>query len=162
MPADAPFVIRPATDQDTAALGRLGALLMRTHYAFDSKRFLEPGANAESGYGRFLRSQLNEEDAVILVAERNGRVVGYVFAGLEPMSWKELRDACGFIEDVAVEESDRRTGVAMALIEAAIDWLRSRGAPRVMLWTAERNPAAQQLFERLGFRRTMIEMTRDL
>jgi hypothetical protein len=30
-----------------------------------------------------------------------------------------------------------------------------------MLWTAERNPTAQRLFERLGFRRTMIEMTRE-
>jgi RimJ/RimL family protein N-acetyltransferase len=31
-----------------------------------------------------------------------------------------------------------------------------------MLWTAERNAGAQRLFERLGFRRTMIEMTREV
>jgi hypothetical protein len=31
-----------------------------------------------------------------------------------------------------------------------------------MLWTAEQNPAAQNLFSQLGFRRTMIEMTREL
>jgi len=30
------------------------------------------------------------------------------------------------------------------------------------LWTAEQNSAAQRLFSRLGFRRTMIEMTREL
>ena len=47
-------------------------------------------------------------------------------------------------------------------MEAAIDWLRRRGAPRVVLWTAEQNDAAQRLFDRLGFRRTMIEMTREL
>jgi hypothetical protein len=40
--------------------------------------------------------------------------------------------------------------------------LRSIGAPRVMLWTAEQNDSAQRLFARLGFRRTMIEMTREL
>jgi RimJ/RimL family protein N-acetyltransferase len=34
--------------------------------------------------------------------------------------------------------------------------------PRVILWTAEKNDAAQQLFARAGFRRTMIEMTREL
>jgi hypothetical protein len=33
--------------------------------------------------------------------------------------------------------------------------------PRVMLWTAEKNDYAQRLFARLGFRRTMIEMTRE-
>lgn len=49
-----------------------------------------------------------------------------------------------------------------ALIDAAIEWLRSRGAPRVVLWSVERNEAAQRLFARLGFRRTMVEMTREL
>jgi ribosomal protein S18 acetylase RimI-like enzyme len=40
--------------------------------------------------------------------------------------------------------------------------LKSRGAPRVVLSTAEKNHAAQRLFDRAGFRRTMIEMTREL
>ena len=40
--------------------------------------------------------------------------------------------------------------------------LASRGAPRVVLSTAFRNEAAQRLFERMGFRRTMVEMTREL
>jgi ribosomal protein S18 acetylase RimI-like enzyme len=31
-----------------------------------------------------------------------------------------------------------------------------------VLWTAEKNDPAQRLFTRLGFRRTMIEMTREL
>ena len=34
--------------------------------------------------------------------------------------------------------------------------------PRVVLLTAERNEAAQRLFARAGFRRTMIEMTREM
>jgi GNAT superfamily N-acetyltransferase len=99
---------------------------------------------------------------VVFVAERDGAVVGYVYAGLEPTSWKELRDMAGFIHDVVIEDSSRRLGIATLLVEAATEWLRAHGAPRVLLWTAERNPAAQELFHRLGFRRTMIEMTREL
>jgi RimJ/RimL family protein N-acetyltransferase len=34
--------------------------------------------------------------------------------------------------------------------------------PRVVLWTADRNTDALRVFERLGFRRTMVEMTREL
>jgi GNAT superfamily N-acetyltransferase len=162
MAADPPFVIRRAAEQDVAALGRLGALLMQTHYRFDPQRFLAPGTGAEAGYARFLRSQLRDDDVVVFVAEKEGAVVGYVFAGLEPLSWKELRDACGFIHDVVVDEAGRRAGMATALIEAAVEWLRSRGAPRVILWTADRNAPARRLFERLGFRPTMVEMTREL
>jgi ribosomal protein S18 acetylase RimI-like enzyme len=123
---------------------------------------MAPHRNSAEGYAWFLGSQLEEEDAVVFVAERDGVVVGYVYAALEPTSWKELRDAAGFIHDVVVAESNRRHGIASALVRAALDWLRERGAPRVVLWTAERNPAAQSLFNRLGFRRTMIEMTREL
>jgi ribosomal protein S18 acetylase RimI-like enzyme len=141
----------------------MGALLMRTHYAFDQKRFLEPGDNAEQGYAWFLGEQLNDDvNAVVLVAETNGEVVGYVYAALEPISWKELRDACGFIHDILVEERGRRHGVATALMNAAMTWLKEHGAPRIVLGTAEQNESAQRLFERLGFRRTMIEMTKEL
>ena len=154
--------IRPALDADIPTLGRLGALLLEAHYHFDEKRFMAPRVNSAEGYARFLRSQLKQADAVIFVAERNGAVVGYVYAGLEPTSWKELRDMAGFIHDVVIEDSSRRFGIASLLVERAIEWLRSHGAPRVVLWTAEKNPAAQNLFGRLGFRRTMIEMTREL
>jgi len=156
------IVIRLAKDSDLPSLGRLGALLLETHYHFDEKRFMAPRPNLEEGYAWFLRSQLKEKDVVVFVAERAGLIAGYVYAGLEPMSWKELREMAGFIHDVVVEDSSRRTGIASALVEAAIEWLRAHGAPRVMLWTAEQNPAAQRLFSRLGFRRTMIEMTREL
>jgi GNAT superfamily N-acetyltransferase len=156
------IVIRHASDSDLPVLGQLGALLMETHYLFDQKRFMAPRGDSAQGYAWFLRSQLKEEDAVVLVADRAGVIVGYVYAGLEPTSWKELRDTAGFVHDVVVADSSRRLGVARLLVEAAIDWLRAHGAPRVVLWTAEKNPAAQNLFSRLGFRRTMIEMTLEL
>ena len=97
----------------------------------------------------------------IFVAECAGVVIGYVYAGVEPRSWKELREVAGFIHDVVVDPDARRSGVGTRLIEAAAAWLATRGIARVMLWTAEQNQEAQRLFERLGFRRTMIEMTRE-
>ncbi len=154
-------MIRRAETRDLTALGRLGALLMRTHYDFDAARFLAPGEAPELGYAAFLGSQLAHPSAVIFVAERGVEIVGYVYAGIEEKSWKELRDVAGFIHDVAVDESARRVGIAHRLIDAAAAWLVAQGMPRVMLWTAEPNHAAQQLFASLGFRRTMIEMTRE-
>jgi ribosomal protein S18 acetylase RimI-like enzyme len=156
------IVVRPAIESDLPVVGRLGALLMQTHYGFDRQRFMAPGTNAAEGYRSFLGSQLNQEDVIVLVAQRAGTVVGYVYAGLEPQSWKELREPAGFIHDVAVAESNRGMGIATALVDAAMEWLRAHGAPRVLLWTAPQNNVALSLFSRLGFRRTMIEMTREL
>jgi ribosomal protein S18 acetylase RimI-like enzyme len=123
---------------------------------------MAPSAHLEDGYAWFLGTQLEEEDAAVFVAERSGTVVGYVYVALEPQSWKELREAAGFIHDVVVAPEAQRLGLAATLIETACDWLRSNGAPRVILGTAEKNEQAQRVFERLGFRRTMIEMTKEL
>ena len=66
--------VRRATESDLPTLGRLGAQLMQTHYAFDKERFMAPGANPAEGYSWFLGSQLHEKDVVVLVAERGGVV----------------------------------------------------------------------------------------
>lgn len=154
------FSIRPAEERDLATIGQLGATLVRIHHSFDPDRFMSPNDGLESGYAWFLRSELTKANVLIHVAERDGKVVGYVYAGIEPQSWKELREQAGFIHDLVVSEGARGQGIATRLVEFAADWLKDRGAPRLMLWTAEMNPAAQRLFARLGFRRTMIEMTR--
>lgn len=160
-PPSTPVTVRPATRADLPALGRLGAHLVRLHHSFDPDRFLAPQPNVESGYAWFLGTQLDDPEVVILAAEREGRVVGYAYAGIEPMSWKELRGPAGFIHDVVVEESERGAGIGTRLMEAAAAALERAGAPRVMLWTADKNHLARRMFERLGFRATMIEMTRE-
>lgn len=154
------ILIRPATPGDGPTLGRYGGALMRQHHEFDPLRFVR-SENPEAGYGRFLVSQLREPDGVVLVAERAGEVIGYAYAGLEPMSWKDLRAACGYLHDVFVDPGARGAGAGAKLVRAALAWLESKGAPRVVLMSASRNEGAQRLFARLGFRNTMVEMTRE-
>lgn len=156
------IVIRRAAPADVEAVGRLGALLLRVHYDFDRLRFMRPGESAAEGYAWFLGTQLDEPDSLVLVAERAQEVIGYLYAGIEPRNWKELREEVGFIHDVLVTDEHRGAGVAEALMREAFAWMRERGAPRVLLWTAASNARARRLFERLGFRPTMTEMTMEL
>ncbi|AMY11312.1 putative acetyltransferase [Luteitalea pratensis] len=157
-----PILIRSATAADLPVLGHLGALLMRVHHDFDAQRFLSPGTDPERGYAWFLGRQIEDKGCLVLVAELEGAVIGYVYAAIEPLSWKELRDQSGFIHDLVVEPGHRDGGAGSQLLDAAIEWLRGRGMPRVLLCTAEQNAGGQRLFARHGFRRTMIEMTREL
>jgi ribosomal protein S18 acetylase RimI-like enzyme len=156
------LLIRRAGSHDVAALGELGIALMRAHYAFDDRRFLEPTQADAAGYARFLQSQLEDNASIVLVAEQHERIVGYVYAAVEPLSWKDLRNECGYIHDLLVTEIDRGRGAGEELLDAAIEWLQERGMPRVVLGTAAQNANARRLFERRGFRPTMIEMTLEL
>jgi ribosomal protein S18 acetylase RimI-like enzyme len=56
-----------------------------------------------------------------------------------------------WLEDLFVEEHARGAGLGRALVEAALDAARARGAARIELDTNETNTAAIALYERLGF-----------
>src|SRR5262249_17701182 len=95
------------------------------------------------------------------VAESEGQVVGYVYADIEGMSWKDLRGPCGYVHDLYVDAGARRQGAGRTLMHAAIEWIRSKGRTQIVLLTKTRNEDAQRLFTALGFRPTMLEMTLD-
>jgi ribosomal protein S18 acetylase RimI-like enzyme len=143
------------------AVGRLGALLVAEHHDFDPERFIPATADTPSGYGGYLRTQLANRDVIVLVAERAGVVIGYTYAGLEGFDYMALRGPAGALYDIVVDPTERGRGVGHSLLTATIAELEKRGAPRIVLSTAERNDSAQRLFARAGFRRTMIEMTRE-
>lgn len=153
--------IRPAIPSDQDSLGRYGAELMRQHHASDTSRFILT-QHPEAGYGRFLVSQIDDPECLVLVAEDAGRVLGYVYASLEGTSWRDLRGPCGFVHDVYVDEGARHRRIGRDLVVAAMKWIRSHDMRQVVLWSKTRNVSAQRLFASLGFRETMIEMTCDL
>lgn len=153
--------VRPAAEADLDAMARMAAGLVRLHYAFDPLRYLRI-ENLEQGYRWWFGKCLGKEGQLLLIAELDGRTAGYLYGSLEERDWNALLDACGAIHDVWVEADARRGGVARALIEAAAAWFREKGAPRVVLHTAQQNERGQAFFETVGFRRTMIEMTREL
>jgi ribosomal protein S18 acetylase RimI-like enzyme len=158
----APTTVRPAKLADMTAVGLLGALLVREHHNFDPQRFIAAMPGVEKGYGSYLGSQLEKPSVVILVAERDGKVIGYSYSGVEGTDYMALRGPAGAMYDIVVDPDYRRQGVGRMLVDATLDELKSKGMPRVVLSTAEKNTAAQSLFDRAGFRRTMIEMTREL
>ncbi len=156
------FILRAMTPSDVPAVGRLAGQLVAMHYALDPKRFIHL-TNPEVGYGRYLGSELRNERVVLLVAERTAdhQVVGYTYARLEERDYNELLDACGKLHDVIVDETARGHGLGERLVREALRLLAEKGAPRVVLMTAAQNEHAQRLFKRIGFRTTMLEMTRE-
>lgn len=156
--------IRRATRDDIAAIAKLAARLAQMHHAIDPYRFLLV-AGIEKGYADFFREEIGDEGAVILAAEsdegESPTIVGYAYGRLEPRNWNDLLEACGKLHDLYVDESVRKSRVAKKLVLEMIERLESLGAPRVVLLTAHTNEAAQKLFKGIGFRPTMLEMTRE-
>lgn len=59
----------------------------------------------------------------------------------------------GFVQRLAVHPARTGQGIGRALVIDGLEWLRRRGADRVVVNTQEANRRALDLYERLGFRR---------
>ena len=155
-------IVRRATPADLPRIGRLGALLVEEHYDFDPQRFLAAKSGTPEGYASFISTQLKDPDMAVLVADDDGDVIGYAYAAVEGHDYMTLRGPAGVLHDIIVDPEHRGQGIGRLLLDATLEFFRSRGVPRVVLLTAARNEAAQRIFESTGFRRTMIEMTLEL
>jgi ribosomal protein S18 acetylase RimI-like enzyme len=165
------FKVREATSADLPAAAALGAQLIRLHHEWDAKRFAILSPHLEAGYARFLEARLRDPQAVVLVAESehsehgrelaadSARIVGYAYGQLEDPSWPDLLEVHGKFHDLFVRSDKRGRGIGAALTNGMVERLQARGAPQIVLMTAWANTSARSLFERLGFRPTMIEMT---
>ncbi len=153
--------IRPARPDDLPATARLAAEMVRVHHRYDARRFMLP-PRVEQGYEWFLDGELKDPAAIVLVAEdASGQIVGYAYGRLQGTDWALLLADHGEFIDLFVDERARRHGVATALANALLERLEAMGAPRIVLYAATENAPAQALFRRLGFRATMVEMTRE-
>jgi ribosomal protein S18 acetylase RimI-like enzyme len=136
--------------------------MVQTHHDLDPARFLSVTDRTPVEYARYLGTQLDRPTVLVLVAEEEGRVVGYSYAGMEGIDYMSLRGPAGALYDIIVDPEARRRGLGRQLLDATLAWFRQQGAPRVLLSTAAGNAAAQRLFAVAGFRVTMVEMTREM
>lgn len=86
---------------------------------------------------------LATETAAVLVARVGGSLVGAAMTGHDGHR--------GAIYYLVVDPDCRRGGVGRALVQAAEDWCRSRGVPKVNLLVRNENQAVLAFYAALGY-----------
>jgi ribosomal protein S18 acetylase RimI-like enzyme len=139
---DSRVTVRLARAEDEAGLAHLDAVAWTPASGFPSVM-----ARANDPFFTFFTGDSPPE--AHLVAEVDGRMAGYI--RLRPVtSLPENAHVLG-IAGLAVAPGDRRRGVASALLAAAEQQARARGARKLSLRVFGTNATAARLYERLGF-----------
>jgi GNAT superfamily N-acetyltransferase len=102
-------------------------------------------------------------EAVLLLAERGGHVVGYAMltAGPGAATW-DLGEAVAEVETLSVLPGERGGGVGAALMEAGRDWALERGVSAIAVGLAHTNEGARRFYLQQGFTPFYLEMVLDL
>src|SRR5262245_38562875 len=152
--------VRRARRSDLPFLTKFARALADMHVAIDAQRFTAPDASA---FYQFFESELERPDVLILIADIGAMPVGYAFVRIEPGNLVlELRETGAYLHDIFVTPEARTRGLGRMLLEAAFAAARELGSASLMLGVSPQNAAARALFERAGFRPTMVEMRVEL
>jgi ribosomal protein S18 acetylase RimI-like enzyme len=95
-------------------------------------------------------AHLERDDAVVFVAESNGRIVGAASFWVRPrLNWTNPE---AWIPDLIVSSPHRRRGTARRLLDACTAEARARGCHVLRLESGPERAAAHRLYEAYGFR----------
>ena len=141
---DGRITVRAARAEDEAGLAGLDAASWTPASGFPSVM--------ERGHDPFFTFFTDDSPPEAhLVAELDGRLAGYI--RIKPVTpLRENAHVLGIV-GLAVAPDDRRRGVGSALLAAAEQLARARGARKLSLRVLSTNEAAMCLYERHGFQR---------
>lgn len=94
---------------------------------------------------------LADDNSVVLIARRNGTIVGHVVGYTAPSSPTRQPVTFGVLRSMYVRSNARGAGLGQLLTEAFIDWARERGCVEVHVDSYFENATARRLYERSGF-----------
>lgn len=91
----------------------------------------------------FFEGELHASGRLSLTAKRRGVLVGYLFA---MWFFDEMH-----VNKIAVEEHERRQGIALTLMNQCLAFAREHGVKSVALEVRKSNSGAQAFYEMLDF-----------
>lgn len=97
----------------------------------------------------WLRARIGNNESVVLIAEQDEAACG--FAQLYPMYSSVQTSRIWVLNDIYVPPEARRSGIAKALLKAAVEYARADGASHLQLETGRRNEAARALYRASGW-----------
>jgi GNAT superfamily N-acetyltransferase len=101
-----------------------------------------------------LRLLLSEPDALVLVAEADGRAIG--MCTVQKIISTAQGGMSGLVEDMFVKKEYRRQGVGRSLLEAAEEWAGINRLSRLQLLAEADNAPALSFYSEGGWESTNL------
>lgn len=142
--------IREAKHSDREVVGEL----FKEMFDFHGKRdphFTRTKLGHEI-FSAWFVEQIDQEDSSPLVAEVDGKVVGYALGILRQHPPVFAKRAYGEINDIAVSSDYRRHGVGFGLLRKLQDWFKSRNISRFEAKVAVSNEVSSDFWRKMAFR----------
>ncbi len=151
--------IRNAQREDIDAIFQLWIESMRYHELLSPPIFGFDARHAAVGK-RFIMDQSKKATTILIVAEKNGTIIGYLLGEIrDRLPFQKLKKT-GYIFDIVVEENERHKGIGSLLLERSFEFFKKNNIGTVMLSVSEENISAIKFYEKHNFTTYLRNMVR--
>ena len=154
------IAVRRATEVDVPGMLPLWNEMMAFHAALDPR--FQPVPDGDTYWAKATSAWIREDDSCVLVAEAEGRIVGYIVGMMHENPPVLLPPLYGFVSDICVAPEWRQRGVGRRMFAALKEWFRQHGADHVELRVAHNNPISQAFWRAVGCQDYMDSMWCEL
>jgi len=105
-----------------------------------------------------LESFIDSTTAELFVATVNDEIVGSGYGDIRQNKGHFAYRDYGYVGFMFVSEAFRGQGIGGQVLETIFDWFRSRGIKETRLTVYEENPSAIRAYEKIGYKKNLIEM----
>lgn len=98
---------------------------------------------------QYFRSKISGKDGICLIAEVNGRVIGYLAGKLNnPVNYRLYKRA--ELETIFIKEGFRGRGVGTKLVKEFLKWAKENGTDRVFVSAYFYDDKASSFYKKMG------------
>jgi GNAT superfamily N-acetyltransferase len=142
-------IIRKAAAEDVPSILGLWKELMDFHKELDL--IFSRSADGHERFADFVTGHISSETSNVFVADAGKDIVGYCVAIVEKYPPVIEIKEYGLVQDLAVEEKHRRSGIGKRLLEEARSWFSEKGVHRLEARVAKSNRSATDFWAKMGF-----------
>lgn len=153
--------IRIITDANDPVIADIAPLLERMHAEMAANRKIQ--SLAPDGATVWLKGVAGglERFGRMVVAEVDGRVIGFAHAGLKLAPEHLASGLIGHITHLYVAPKYRRSGIARALATSLHEWLTVKQVSSTELQVVQGNAAGLDFWRSLGYTVELVQMRRS-
>lgn len=147
---------RPATRADLPTLLAFEQGIIAAERPFDHTLKPDPVVYYDIG------ELIDRDDAIVVVAETNGQIVGSAYAKKRPSFHFVQSDYQAYLGFMYVSPDQRGKGINKIILSDLLAWAREHDLPEVHLTVYPGNESAIRAYEKAGFKPYITEMRLNL
>lgn len=142
------LTIRRATPEDLPRITELWKEMMDYHLSLDPR--FEMSVDSKEAYLDYLFSVLDNYDYAIFAAVKKKEIIGYTIGMILANPPVFALDRYGFIAEMAVTASERRSGMGHQMWDHIRQWFKRRGIDVVQLNVSPLNERGYKFWQESG------------